>query len=273
MSADFLGAMAKASRRRVAAAKCAASFSDLKRRCADRADPLPLKLSGAFDVIAEIKARSPAAGPLADADPARRAALYAAGGAAAISVLTEAEAFGGALDDLEIASETAASYGTPTMRKDFLVDPYQVLEARAYGASGILLIVRMLDDAAMSDMIATADALSMFVLMEVFDEDDIDRAGGACKTQTGHKLIGVNSRNLATLKVDKARLLALAHALPRAALKVAESGIETGEDAASIARAGYHAALVGSALMRAADPKAHLCAMLQAGRAGTAPCS
>lgn len=259
---DFLAGMAKSSAERAAQAR---SFTD-----ADFDKPVvPLTL-GSFDVIAEIKNRSPAEGQLGDSDPNSgdsdpnsRACAYAAGGAAAISVLTEPSRFDGELEHLEAV--VAAVPGTPVMRKDFLVDPVQVLEARAAGASGVLLIATMLEDAELRAMLDCAFEHGMFVLLESFDDDDLRRSarflGG-----DGQLLIGVNTRNLRTLAVDSERLQRLATSLPDAVC-VAESGLRDADDATRVAGWGYSMALVGTALMRSEDPAGLIAAMRKAGAA------
>jgi indole-3-glycerol phosphate synthase len=155
------------------------------------------------------------------------------------------------------------------MRKDFLVDGYQVLEGRAAGAGGVLAIVRMMDRAALEALVDTALELDMFVLLEAFDEGDIEIARALVEARTAHRallLVGVNSRDLVTLEVVPGRLDALAASLPRDVKRVAESGVATADDAARMARSGYDLALVGSALMSAADPAALVREMLAAGR-------
>ena len=162
---------------------------------------------------------------------------------------------------------------TPVMRKDFLVEPVQVEEARAAGASGVLLIATMLDDPKLSDMLDCAFDHELFVLLETFDEDDLQRTSTLLArpkyqdlAENGQLLVGVNTRNLRTLEVDPERLAALAPALP-AARCVAESGLHTARDAADVAQLGYHLALVGSALMRSDDPAALVAEMRAAGSA------
>jgi indole-3-glycerol phosphate synthase len=262
---DFLKSMAKSSAARAALAP---SFTD-----ADFDKPVvPLSL-GAFDVIAEIKQRSPADGQLGCQSPYSesngvshliyRAKAYAAAGAVAISVLTEPSRFDGKLSHIE--EVVAAVPDTPVMRKDFLIEPVQVLEARAAGASGVLLITTMLDDAKLRAMMDCAFEHRMFVLLESFGEDDLERSarflGG-----DGQLLIGVNTRNLRTLEVDSERLQSLAAHLPDATC-VAESGLRVAEDAARVAGWGYRMALVGTALMRSDDPAGLITAMREAGAA------
>jgi indole-3-glycerol phosphate synthase len=235
----------------------------------------PLKL-GSFDLIAEIKERSPSAGELTDQSGTRtdRARQYLDGGAAAISVLTEPSRFGGDMSQLREVVAAVSGAGMPVMRKDFLVDVRQLLEARAAGASGVLLIVAMLRDDRLVDMLDCAFEHSLFVLLESFDEDDIRRMArlleiGRYADQAGHRrlLVGVNSRNLRTLAVDPGRLARLASLLPDGALAVAESGLRTPEDAALASSLGYRVALVGTALMREGSPGALISDMLVAGRA------
>lgn len=266
---DFLASMAAASAARAAQADPGLTTARFDKPI------VPLAL-GAFDVIAEIKDRSPAEGELADdaGDRAGRARLYAAGGAAAISVLTEPSRFGGELGHLEQVA--AAVPGTPVMRKDFLVEPVQVLEARAAGASGVLLIVTMLDDAKLAEMLDCAFGLGLFVLLESFDAADLgrvtmllERGELQARAASGQLLAGVNTRNLRSLEVDSARLTELAALLPDARC-VAESGMVNAADAAAAAALGYRLVLVGTALMRSSDPGALVAAMRNAGRARVA---
>lgn len=228
---------------------------------------------GAFGVIAEVKLRSPAVGALArtDTDVIARVREYAAAGAAAVSVLTEPERFEGDLAHLRRAAAALAPLAVPAMRKDFLVDPYQIAEARAAGAGGVLLIVRMLGQAVLEAMIALARELNLFALLETFDAHDIERLHAlTARVGTAGLLAGVNCRDLATLEVVPGRLERLAPLLPRSLPRVAESGVTTPEDARRVGRAGYDLALVGSALMRAPEPAALVAAMVAAGQAGQA---
>jgi indole-3-glycerol phosphate synthase len=164
--------------------------------------------------------------------------------------------------------------GIPAMRKDFLVDGYQVLEGRAAGAGGVLAIIRMLDRPALERLVDTALELGMFLLLEAFDEADIEIAHALVAARRAHRhllLVGVNSRDLVTLKVVPGRLDALAASLPRDVKRVAESGVATAADAARAAANGYDLALVGSALMSAGDPAALARDMLAAGRSVATP--
>jgi indole-3-glycerol phosphate synthase len=189
-------------------------------------------------------------------------------------VLTEPSRFDGALEHLEDVA--AAVPDTPVMRKDFLVEPVQVLEARKAGASGVLLITAMLSDDTLRAMLDAAFELGMFVLLEAFDENDLERSkvllGNPAdhdRAAAGKLLVGVNTRNLRTLEVDSARLERLAPLLPNAPC-VAESGLKTADDAAAVAVWGYRLALVGSALMRSEDPAGLVRDMRAAGGARVA---
>jgi indole-3-glycerol phosphate synthase len=194
---------------------------------------------------------------------------YAAAGAAAVSVLTEPERFDGSLDHLEQAARALLDAGrVPAMRKDFLVDPYQVAEARLAGAGGILIIVRMLDRPALDALLKAARHFGLFVLIEAFDAADIRIANELVEAHAGGPplLVGINSRDLVSLKVVPGRLEELVGLLPGTVPRVAESGVGSPEDAARLARAGYDLALIGSALMTTPDPVALLKNMIAAGR-------
>ena len=269
MSNDFLATMAASSRERVAAARRACSEAELLRWALATPPPPQLVLAPqGFDVIAEVKLRSPAVGVLkeGDEDIAARVTQYANAGAAAVSVLTEPDRFEGSLDHLEQASRALGRSGigkVPAMRKDFLVDPYQVIEARLAGAGGILVIVRMLSRVELDALVATAVQLNLFVLVEAFDPRDIEVAA---QLSAPGILIGVNSRDLVTLKVVPGRLEELVKELPTDVPRVAESGVGSPEDAARLAACGYDLALIGSALMTSRDPGKLLASMITAGR-------
>ncbi|MDH4125030.1 MAG: indole-3-glycerol phosphate synthase TrpC [Gammaproteobacteria bacterium] len=261
---DFLQSMATSSAERAAAL---ASI-----RVAGAPPALPIRF-GRFDVIAEIKDRSPAEGELATQlnERGAQARRYAEGGAAAISVLTEPSRFAGSLQHL--ADVVAAVPDTPVMRKDFLVEPVQVVEARSVGASGVLLIATMLSDAKLCAMLDCAFEHDMFVLLEAFDAHDLRRVGRLLalpqyqqSASRGQLLVGVNTRDLRTLEVDATRLEQFAAMLPQARC-VAESGLRSAADAAAVAELGYQLALVGTALMRSADPAALVADMVAAGSA------
>jgi indole-3-glycerol phosphate synthase len=272
VSVAFLDEMADASRERVRAAKRARSESALEVEA--RQSPAPPRLRFApsgFDLIAEVKLRSPAAGPLGlrNENVAARVTAYAQAGAAAISVLTEPSRFEGSLDHLASATRALAPLAVPAMRKDFLVDPYQVLEARAAGAGGVLVVVRMLSRGEIDALLDCARSLGLFVLLEAFDARDIELMHEAIAAHDGANqlLAGVNCRDLATLQVMPRRLLQLAPLLPSRVPRVAESGVGSAADARQIVAAGYQLALVGSALMQADEPQVLAGELLAAGRA------
>jgi indole-3-glycerol phosphate synthase len=233
----------------------------LEAQVADIPAPLPLipRLQEGFGAFCEVKRSSPSKGALAEiADPAALASAYASGGAAAISVLTEPHRFGGSLADLEAVR---ASVGLPVLRKDFMVDPYQVVEARAAGADVILLIVAALDDADLRALYALARSLDLTVLVEAHTAEETDRA-----LELGARLIGINNRNLQTLEVDLAQFETLAGRVPAGVVKVAESGIFTAADVTRLVRAGADAILVGEALVRHGSPAQQVAAFTAAGR-------
>lgn len=228
-------------------------LSELRARLTDAPtprDPLPALSGDGVGVIAEVKRRSPSKGHLADiADPAELAGAYAAGGAAAISVLTEQRRFGGSLADLETVR---AHVDVPLLRKDFVVEDYQVVEARVAGADLILLIVAALDDDELRRLHDLARELGMRVLVEVHDESEIERA-----LATDVQLLGVNARNLKTLDVDPDAFARLSPLVPTGAgapVLVAESGISGVADVERFAAAGASAVLVGEALVKDGDP-------------------
>lgn len=265
---SFLDRMAASSRERAKAARLNEPIGSLAQRARTSPRPLPLELAG-FDLIAELKLRSPAGGGLAGEafDPGEQLDAYVAGGAAAVSVLTEPDEFQGRLAHLESAAARLRPSSCPVMRKDFLVDPYQVLEARANGASGVLLIAAMLEDTELDELFAAASELELFVLLEAFDSHDLERLArldlGASRAPV---LIGVNSRNLKTLAVDFERFARLANEIRDDVPAVAESGIDDAADIAAVAGLGYSLALVGSALMRNADVRDTVASFVAAGR-------
>lgn len=268
---DFLAEMALGSRARVDAARRSEPLAALRARALATPTPPPLQLSpSGFDLIAEIKPSSPARGALtatgrmSAAEARDRAVIYAEAGACAISVLTEPSRFGGGIDLLAAVARAGA---VPVMRKDFIVDPYQLFEARACGASGVLLIVRMLSDDLLGELADVAGEAQLFVLWEAFDAADLARLAARVERVPKPRLAGLNARDLATLQIDIERLSRLADQFPVEFSRVAESGLSRPEDAAHWAARGYRAALVGEALMRADDPAALLRSMLAAGRA------
>jgi indole-3-glycerol phosphate synthase len=274
----FLDEMAQSSAMRVEQAISRESLGDLQRRARAAPQSAPLRLSADFDVIAELKLRSPAAGSLGSVadDWLARVAAYARGGAAAVSVLTEPSRFDGSLEHLSQASAALAPWGVPAMRKDFLVDPYQVWEARAAGAGGVLLIVRMLSVSRISQLLDAAADSGMFVLLEAFDAADLSIARDLISTRLTARdrteqmlLIGINCRDLQTLNVVQDRFQTLAPLLPAGWPAVAESGVRSPEDAIRMRRLGYHLALIGTALMTHDDPAQLLREILAATRTPT----
>jgi indole-3-glycerol phosphate synthase len=294
-NSDFLQSMAQASQERLLAARAKLSENALLRQAQATAPPPPLvRGSGGFDLIAELKLRSPAVGQLRKADTedaGKRALTYAEAGASAVSILTEPTRFDGSLAHLSQAASALRARRVPAMRKDFLVDPYQVVEARAAGAGGVLIILRMLSRPQLDELCSAAKACGLFALLEAFDEADIALAHDVLESQANQEpapyrlgpsrsansrarpdqtpvqwLVGVNCRDLATLQVVPGRLEALVGLLPTQVPRVAESGVATAEDARRVAAAGYDMALVGSALMSGPDPKALAREMILAGR-------
>jgi indole-3-glycerol phosphate synthase len=241
----------------LAARESVTRLADLRAALADvdpPRDPMPHFRGPGSSVIAEVKRRSPSKGDLADIpDPARLAASYAAGGAAAISVLTEQRRFGGSLEDLRAVR---AAVDTPILRKDFIVSDYQLVEARAAGADLALLIVAALDDDDLRRLHDTAGELGLTVLVEVHDEAETERA-----VELGAELVGVNARNLKTLAVDGDTFGRLAPLVPDDRVKVAESGIFGADDVRRFVGQGARAVLVGEALVRDGDPEQAVRAM------------
>jgi indole-3-glycerol phosphate synthase len=206
-------------------------------------------------VIAEAKKASPSKGILAESyDPAAIARAYERGGAAALSVLTDEKFFAGSLDDLRAAR---AAVSLPVLRKDFIIDEFQILEAAAHGADAVLLIAAILDARQMRDFRELAAGHGMAALVEVHDAGELERAIDA-----GADLIGVNNRDLRTFEVTLETSLRLAGRMPAGALAVSESGIRSRADIDRLAGAGYRAFLVGEHLMKAADPAEALRALL-----------
>jgi indole-3-glycerol phosphate synthase len=206
-------------------------------------------------VIAELKKASPSRGLIRpDFEPISLARSLEAAGATALSVLTDEEFFQGSLDNLSRAS---AAVRIPCLRKDFILDPFQILEARAAGADAILLIVAALADKDLKSLYEEARRMGLDVLCEIHDREELERA-----VALGFTVIGVNSRNLHTMQVQPQTQIELAQSLPRTAVRVAESGIQNASDIVRIAEAGFDAFLIGESLMRQPDPGAALAALL-----------
>jgi indole-3-glycerol phosphate synthase len=222
-------------------------------RAAARAVPPPrpfaaaLSRPGRVNVIAEHKRRSPSRGTIReDLTPEDVARRYEAAGAAALSVLTDEPLFGGRLEHLAAAREATT---LPCLRKDFLVDPWQIWEARAAGADAVLLIVAALGDGELRHLLEVSGEAGVETLVEVHDADELERA-----LSVGARIVGVNSRNLRTMEVSLDTAISLSADIPAGVLKVAESGIRTGEDVRRLRRTGFDAFLVGERLMSAPDP-------------------
>ena len=258
---DLLEAIVAATRARVDAAMARESRDALERRSLERtpqgdASARRLANPAGINIVAECKRRSPSRGVLRAAyDPVAIAAGYEAAGAAAISVLTEPGFFDGSLDDLAAVRSTVS---IPLLRKDFIVDDYQLLEARAAGADAILLIVAALTDRDLIALAAAARALNLAALVEVHDVEECRRAIDA-----GASIIGVNNRNLRTLQVDLRASEAIAALLPREVIAVSESGLKTRDDLARMRTLGYHAFLMGERFMIEPDPGAALAGMIE----------
>jgi indole-3-glycerol phosphate synthase len=248
----FLDQIVAATRAGVSAAKRGADVRDLERRAEQHAPRgfrrrLESKSRDGIALIAELKKASPSKGLIrAEFHPAELAGGLEAAGAAALSVLTDEEFFQGSLENLRAVS---AAVSIPCLRKDFIVDEFQLLEARANSADAVLLIVAALAQAELVTLAAAARERGLDILCEVHDGDELQRALDA-----GCDLIGVNSRDLRTFKVDLETALRLAESLPKNLVRVAESGIHSGADVAQLRAAGYDACLVGESLMRAERP-------------------
>ena len=258
----FLDQLLADARDRVAAARSREPFEALRDRARDVTVPgdLHAALAGpGVGVIAEVKRASPSKGDLAPGmDAVDQARGYVAGGTHAISVLTEPDRFKGSLDDLA----AVAALGTPALRKDFTVDAYQVWEARAHGASAVLLIVAALSDDDLAALHAEADAAGLAALVEVHDETELARAAAV-----GARVIGVNARDLRSFDVDRDAFARLRPAFPDDVVAVAESGIRGPEDVVRAGQQGADAVLVGESLVTAPDPAAATRALVEAGRA------
>jgi len=248
----FLDQIVAATRGKVSAAKRGADLRELELRAEGHAPRgfrrgLETKGRDGIAIIAELKKASPSKGLIrAEFHPAELARELEAAGAAALSVLTDEEFFQGSLGNLRAAS---AAVSIPCLRKDFIVDEFQLLEARANSADAVLLIVAALTSQELSSLVVGARRRGLDVLCEVHDGDEVQRALDA-----GCDLIGVNSRDLRTFKVDLETAVVLAKKFPAGVVRVAESGIHSGADVARLRAAGYHAFLVGESLMRAESP-------------------
>lgn len=260
----LLDTILASTRAAVADAMARVSISDLERQAAHHqprgwAAALRRKAADGAAIIGEIKKASPSKGLIrADFDVEWLARRYEEGGAAALSVLTDEPYFQGSLRNLELASNAV---GLPCLRKDFMVDEYQIIEARAHRADAILLIAAALTDVEMKRFAATARTAELDVLVEVHTAAELDRVLNALGT-SGADGIGVNNRNLKTFDVRLETSLALAARIPSNVIRVAESGISTSDDLRRLREAGFDAFLIGESLMRQADPGAALASLL-----------
>lgn len=232
-------------------------LSEIEERLADR--PAPLNLAGALmgdsiRIIAEVKKASPSAGVLrVDFDPVSLATIYADNGAAAISVLTNVDHFQGSVEHLQAVHKSTYPRGIPVLQKEFIFDPYQVYESRAYGADAILLIVSILSPPSLRELLDLAQSLWMQSLVEVHDEEELKVA-----LDSGAEIVGINNRDLRTFKTDLEVTDRLAPLVPADKIIVSESGISRREHVDRLRTAGAHAILVGEALVTADDPGAKL---------------
>jgi indole-3-glycerol phosphate synthase len=267
---DLLAAIVAATRRSVQSRREVVDDAALEDRARGRAPAgdafaSALRRPGTLNVIAECKRRSPSKGVLrASYDPPAIASAYARAGAAAISVLTEPTFFDGALEHL---SAVRATVDVPLLRKDFVVDRYQLLEARAAGADAVLLIVAALDQGTLRELHREAAALGLAVLVEVHDESELTRA-----LEADAQIIGVNNRNLRTLAVSVEASDRLIESIPRDRTAVAESGLRTHADLVRLSRRGYHAFLVGERLMTSEDVGEALRSLMEPGPAEAGAC-
>ena len=259
----FLETMADRSRRRAEEAARRRPLPGLRRSVLDGPGPRPLGGFGkVFDLIAEIKPRSPSEGSFPERAPVTAALGYQQGGAGMISVLTEPSEFGGSLATLRAVSDVVS---VPVLAKDFLIDPYQVYEARAAGGDGVLVIIRILDDDQIREVLDAVGEAGMFALLEAFDPDDLSRLG-AISSGRDDCLVGVNCRDLDTLDVAPDRHAEMASLIPAGPVGVAESGMGGPADVERVASLGYRSALVGSALMKSGDSTRLVREMVDSGR-------
>jgi indole-3-glycerol phosphate synthase len=266
-SATVLDSIIEGVREDLAAREAVVSLAEVK--AAAEAAPAPLNVLAALRapgiaVIAEVKRASPSRGQLAHiGDPAELARAYESGGARVISVLTEGRRFHGSLADLDAVR---AAVRIPVLRKDFIVRPYQIHEARAHGADMLLLIVAALEQPALESMLERTESLGMTALVEVHTEEEADRA-----LQAGAKVIGVNARNLKTLEVDRDCFARIAPGLPSDTIRVAESGVRGTGDLLAYAGAGADAVLVGEGLVTSGDPRSAVADLVTAGAHPSCP--
>ncbi|CAN3128921.1 indole-3-glycerol phosphate synthase TrpC [Mycobacterium sp. smrl_JER01] len=266
-SATVLDSIIEGVRADVAAREAVVSLDEVKQQAQRASAPLDvmaaLRAPG-IAVIAEVKRASPSRGELADiADPADLARAYQDGGARVISVLTEQRRFNGSLDDLDAVRHAVS---IPVLRKDFIIRPYQIHEARAHGADMLLLIVAALEQPALESLLERTESLGMTALVEVHTEEEADRA-----LEAGASVIGVNARDLKTLKVDRDCFARIAPGLPSKVIRVAESGVRGTADLLAYAGAGADAVLVGEGLVTSGDPRSAVADLVTAGTHPSCP--
>ncbi len=256
---SILQRIVAAKRKRIARAKHTAPQAHMLQLADEAAPPIDfpaaIRSRDRVSVIAEMKRASPSGGTLdPDLDPAQRAQVYCDAGAAAVSVLTEYDYFKGSTADLINAADVAHARNVPVLQKDFVSDEYQIFEARAAGASTVLLIIAILDRAQYADLYSIATGLGMEPLVEVFDARELDTALTAAEP----KVVGINNRNLNTLETSLDVFPRLARRIPDDTIKVAESGMKTADDVRKMADEGADAVLVGESLMRAGNDPSQL---------------
>ena len=266
-SANVLDSILEGVRDDVAARESFVSLAEVKERA--QGSPRPLDAMAALrapgvGVIAEVKRASPSRGELAAiADPAQLARAYQDGGARVISVLTEKRRFNGSLEDLDAVR---AAVSIPVLRKDFIIWPYQIHEARAHGADMLLLIVAALEQQALVSLLERTESLDMTALVEVHTEQEADRA-----LQAGASVIGVNARDLKTLRVDRDCFGRIAPGLPSSVIRIAESGVRGTPDLLAYAGAGADSVLVGEGLVTSGDPRSAVADLVTAGTHPSCP--
>lgn len=266
-SATVLDSIIEGVRTDVAAREAAVPLVEIKAKAKDAPPPLnvmaALRAPG-IAVIAEVKRASPSRGALAPiSDPAKLARAYESGGARVISVLTEQRRFNGSLDDLDAVREAVR---IPVLRKDFVIRPYQIHEARAHGADMLLLIVAALEQPVLESLLERTESLGMTALVEVHTEKEADRALSA-----GATVIGVNARDLKTLDVDRDCFARIAPGLPTDVIRIAESGVRGTTDLLAYAGAGADAVLVGEGLVTSGDPRSAVAELVTAGTHPSCP--
>lgn len=266
-SASVLDSILEGVRADVAAREAVVSLAEVKEQAKGARKPLDvmaaLRAPG-IGVIAEVKRASPSRGELASiGDPAELARAYEDGGARVISVLTEERRFNGSLDDLDAVR---AAVSIPVLRKDFIIRPYQIHEARAHGADMLLLIVAALEQRVLVSLLERTESLGMTALVEVHTEEEADRA-----LQAGASVIGVNARDLKTLEVDRDCFGRIAPGLPSNVIRIAESGVRGTADLLAYAGAGADAVLVGEGLVTSGDPRSAVADLVTAGTHPSCP--